>query len=415
MISSRRPIDLSGQGLTYGVLPQAPMSMRGPAPRRNMLGLDPSPAPERRPDATAMAAALSGTPTVESGSGWEALAAALEGGIRGRAAWDDRRVELDERDREETERKNREDARAAALEAFRTGEDDPAAQERAVISALEGRDNETALSMALSGLERRQEANAPPTRAQQMEWDRDESRFARDLELRREGQQLDYRASQNRLGAATGTRGAPSGYRWSADGQSLEAIPGGPRAGAGRADPQEAISELGRMSANVAQARNMGWGEHGLIGAVMGFVPGTRSYSLRNSVLPSLRANLAFDALIRLKSAGGTLGAISDAELQLLQSKIAALEASADEQEFERQLAVVDQQIQSSMRRIQEAMASGGPPIPDDPTVDNLGDAPPGFDWNNPRTWPQGAQPNNPSTWPPWMLNAYRNRPRTGR
>lgn len=170
-----------------------------------------------------------------------------------------------------------------------------------------------------------------------------------------------------RTGGAGGR--APSGYRFT-EGGDLEPIPGGPRAGT-QVDPQEAISELGRMQDNITEARNAGWGEHGALGAVYGVLPGTRSYNLRNSVLPSLRANLAFDALIRLKAAGGTLGAISDAELQLLQSKIAALDPNAGEKEFERQLAVVEQQIESSIRRIQAAAQGAGAmdarPAPVDP------------------------------------------------
>lgn len=210
-MANRMPLNLGAPGgLQYGAgaVPQLPPGMR-PSPKRVVLGEED--APTRNPDATAMAAALGGTPTVESGSAWEAIAAALEGGIRGRAAWDERQVDLDERDRARDDRartRKREEgadiARARALEAY-MGAEGPD-REQAMLGALAGGDRETAMSMALGGLNRDQ------ARAErEAEAAAEAERFNRQNETTRRGQDLDYAAARARSSAgAAGAAGSAS-------------------------------------------------------------------------------------------------------------------------------------------------------------------------------------------------------------
>lgn len=82
----RREIQYGGNALQLGFQQAPPPIGAGEALKEEAP-------PAQRADYGAMAEALSGTPTIESGNALEAIMAALEGGIRGRAARDERSAE----------------------------------------------------------------------------------------------------------------------------------------------------------------------------------------------------------------------------------------------------------------------------------------------------------------------------------
>jgi len=100
-------------------------------------------------------------------------------------------------------------------------------------------------------------------------------------------------------------------------------------------------------------------------GASLSSIPGTESRLLKNQ-LNTLKAHSAFSTLTDLKQGGGTLGAISGAELVLLESKLGALDQGGEASELIR---VVDQIVGSNLSSIgrlenefnaTDAMYSGG-------------------------------------------------------
>lgn len=69
-------------------------------------------------------------------------------------------------------------------------------------------------------------------------------------------------------------------------------------------------------------------------------------------LLDTIGANVAFDALVDLKSQGGTLGALSDTELNLLKAKVANVERSQSEEQLDANLEILRMAMQSSMMKI---------------------------------------------------------------
>lgn len=100
-------------------------------------------------------------------------------------------------------------------------------------------------------------------------------------------------------------------------------------------------------------------------GAVLSSLPGSEARILKN-LINTLTAHSAFSTLTALKASGGTLGAISEAELILLKAKLGAVDQGGDATELMR---VVDQIVNfntSSISRLEteftntNAMYSGG-------------------------------------------------------
>ena len=87
-----------------------------------------------------------------------------------------------------------------------------------------------------------------------------------------------------------------------------------------------------------------GWvGAAGPFYMVNQFIPATDAYALSNLV-QSVKANLSFDELQRMRDAsptGGALGQVSNIEIGLLQNSIAALNPALGEVEFKEQLDIV--------------------------------------------------------------------------
>lgn len=155
----QRPLNLGGARTTLGwggALPQLPANMRQtPKPS----------APEiQTPDdalarALARSAGAANTPTVESGNVIEALAAALEGGLHGRAQYAQSMQEQGERTRARKIEDGQRMAYSDALAAYQgADQSDPDAQTQALIGALRGDDPEAAIGLATGQIEQRRAA-----------------------------------------------------------------------------------------------------------------------------------------------------------------------------------------------------------------------------------------------------------------
>ena len=83
-------------------------------------------------------------------------------------------------------------------------------------------------------------------------------------------------------------------------------------------------------------------------GASLANIPGSEARTLARQ-LNTLKAHSAFSTLTDLKESGGTLGAISEAELVLLESKLGALDQGGDPAELVR---VIDQIVNSNTSSI---------------------------------------------------------------
>ena len=73
------------------------------------------------------------------------------------------------------------------------------------------------------------------------------------------------------------------------------------------------------------------------------------------ATLKTVRASGAFTSLVNLKAQGGTLGALSDTELQLLEAKIANVERSQSQEQIDRNLLELKNALQGSATRIRAA------------------------------------------------------------
>ena len=80
-----------------------------------------------------------------------------------------------------------------------------------------------------------------------------------------------------------------------------------------------------------------------MAGAAMQDIPGTKAHDV-SQLIGTLKANVGFDALNRMRQnspTGGALGQVSERELTFLQSTIASLEQSQGEEQFLENLALV--------------------------------------------------------------------------
>ena len=98
----------------------------------------------------------------------------------------------------------------------------------------------------------------------------------------------------------------------------------------------------------------------GMAGAAMEDVPGTKAHDV-SKLVDSLKANIGFDALNRMRAnspTGGALGQVSERELGFLQSTIASLEQSQGEEQFLENLGLV----QNAFNRVIHGTKPGGAP-----------------------------------------------------
>lgn len=157
---------------------------------------------------------------------------------------------------------------------------------------------------------------------------------------------------------------APSGYRYKPDG-SLEPIPGGPEA-TGLTDPSEGVGKLARVidqldNIYADSADNGGWLETGTTGQMMRGtgLGGTPAFDL-GAAIQTIDANMAFDALQRMREAsptGGALGQVTEKELALLKSTIANIDPNQSQDQFIRSLGEAKAAYLDMLRRLDPAKA----------------------------------------------------------
>lgn len=92
------------------------------------------------------------------------------------------------------------------------------------------------------------------------------------------------------------------------------------------------------LEAEINKALNLsGGGETGVVGAVMGAVPGTRARQLRN-VIETIKSNIGFNYLQQMRElspTGGALGNVALQELQYLQSVFGNLDPNMSEDQLD--------------------------------------------------------------------------------
>lgn len=91
----------------------------------------------------------------------------------------------------------------------------------------------------------------------------------------------------------------------------------------------------------------------GMMGALSSFVPGTKGYNLAQK-LKTLKSAAGLDRLIALKSEGGTLGALSEKELDLLIASFGNLEQAQGQEEFEQGMDDVVRRLRSFNQILQD-------------------------------------------------------------
>ena len=106
------------------------------------------------------------------------------------------------------------------------------------------------------------------------------------------------------------------------------------------------LSQLDRIEALAISPPDAATGWDGAAGGayvINQFIPATDAYTLSN-IIQSVKANLSFDELQRMRDAsptGGALGQVSNIEIGLLQNAVAALNPAVGEEEFKEQLNIV--------------------------------------------------------------------------
>lgn len=163
---------------------------------------------------------------------------------------------------------------------------------------------------------------------------------------------------------------APSGFRFT-EGGNLEPIPGG-KADFERKQGVEKITK----SIELAEAKSAlvvgkvdealeliekEFGVTGFTGKVSGFLAGTDAFSLKKN-LATIQANLGFDSLQKMRDAsptGGALGQVSERELDLLISAVAALDIGLEKDVLTKNLEEVRTHYNKWLKTVKEANTQG--------------------------------------------------------
>nr|WP_321328520.1 hypothetical protein [Alcaligenes faecalis] len=185
----------------------------------------------------------------------------------------------------------------------------------------------------------------------------------RGLDLQQQRLQHDIKKSNVETSGAK----PPTGYRYSDDGSSLVAIPGGPadikagELGKKTAERQKAaISQANRVMSKVDEAIDkIGFWSTGMGADTMASVGGTDARALR-SALDTIKANLGFAELQAMREAsptGGALGSVAVQELMALQSTIASLDQGLDDKVLRQNLLQIKQHYQNWLDAVQQSNA----------------------------------------------------------
>jgi len=134
----------------------------------------------------------------------------------------------------------------------------------------------------------------------------------------------------------------PENYRWSADGQSLEPIPGGPADTKGGLSDDRKIVATDTILNAAATARSLvdKGANTGVVGALMGFNSESQAAELRRQV-DVLKSNASIENLTAMRQAsptGGALGSVTEKENAMLAAAAGALNPDAGAEDFKRSL-----------------------------------------------------------------------------
>jgi hypothetical protein len=161
----------------------------------------------------------------------------------------------------------------------------------------------------------------------------------------------------------------PAGYRWSADGGSLEAIPGGPADIKATAEGQKAEARrkmagdnAGMVLDTVREAKDLiGYSTAGA-GGYMAKLPMTDARTLQGKLL-TIKANLGFDRLQAMREAsptGGALGQVAVQELNSLQATVASLDQLQKPADLAAALDKIEKHYNNWLDTIDPERAKGG-------------------------------------------------------
>lgn len=163
---------------------------------------------------------------------------------------------------------------------------------------------------------------------------------------------------------ARGSKPSP-GYRWTADGQGQEAIPGGPADNKARgvlnADTQAMTGATGAMD-RLAAAANDALNAPGLAGVfgLRGAIPNIPGSDAADAAaqLNTLKSQVAFSVLQEMRNnskTGGALGAVSDKEMALLQANLATLDKAQSVEQAQKSLRAIVQYTEAAKDRMRQA------------------------------------------------------------
>lgn len=111
------------------------------------------------------------------------------------------------------------------------------------------------------------------------------------------------------------------------------------------------------MTDTVNEIKSFISGLNAVYGASLKDIPGTEAKKLKG-LLDTMKANSAFGSLLDLKASGGTLGAISTAELELLAAKLGSIDQKGEIPEMLRVLDQILDQNLGSIDRMETSFAS---------------------------------------------------------
>lgn len=217
---------------------------------------------------------------------------------------------------------------------------------------------------------RREAAGFEVSSARQLQALRDEYLTARTPEERASAANK-LRALQ---GATNPTKAPapPPGYRWASDGQSMEAVPGGPadikagEMGVKRNRQREAAMNqadrvIGMTNKATEQVNSL---SAGFIGSLAKGLPGSDARDLASN-LETVKANLGFAELQAMRDAsptGGALGAIAVQELVALQSTVASLDQAQSPPQLRANLQKIGEHYQRWKSAVDQASNPDGQP-----------------------------------------------------